>query len=171
MNGGRKVNKEDSKPQSEENPTPPAIPIYIPAQPSNLEADIFGQEIASGVNFDKYAHIPVNVTGSDLAPPVHSFAACELSPLLAENIRKSGYTSPTPIQQHAIPTILKSRDLMACAQTGSGKTASFLVPIIQKLLADEKPMEMGQPHVVVVTPTRELGIQVFFSYCIKYNKS
>lgn len=140
----------------------PPQPIYIPATPSDLEADIFGQEIASGVNFDKYAHIPVNVTGNDLVPPMHSFVACELSPLLAENIGKSGYTNPTPIQQHAIPTILNGRDLMGCAQTGSGKTASFLVPIVQKLLADGRPMEMGRPHVVIVTPTRELGIQVRF---------
>lgn len=102
----------------------------------------------------------MNVTGNNLIEPIHSFAACELSALLAENIRKSGYSYPTPIQKHAIPTVFNGRDLMGCAQTGSGKTASFLVPIIEKLLTDERPMEMGRPQVVIVTPTRELAIQV-----------
>lgn len=78
-----------------------------------------------------------------------------------ENIKKSGYTVPTPIQKNSIPIILAKRDLMACAQTGSGKTAAFLVPIIQILLDDSKEMSVGKPHVVIISPTRELTIQIY----------
>lgn len=76
-------------------------------------------------------------------------------------MKRSGYTKPTPIQKNSIPIILAGRDLMACAQTGSGKTAAFLLPIIQILLEDNKDMSIGKPHVVIISPTRELSIQIY----------
>ncbi len=68
--------------------------------------------------------------------PVSTFAEANLRKLLNENVEKSGYLKPTPIQKHAIPCVLAKRDLMGCAQTGSGKTAAFLLPILHTLLED-----------------------------------
>lgn len=136
------------------------IPQYIPPQLSQNEDEIFGQEIGTGVNFDKYSDIPINVTGSNVAKPLSTFKDCELWPRLMQNIVKCNYSKLTPIQQHAIPNLVNGRDVMGCAQTGSGKTAAFLVPIIDTLLKFEQPMESCRPHVVIVTPTRELAIQV-----------
>lgn len=148
--------------KSADNTTKPQSPKehYIPPQLSNDETEIFGQEIGTGVNFGKYAKIPVKVTGNNVSKALSTFDDCDLSPLLIQNIRKSKYTHLTPIQQHAIPNILNGRDLMGCAQTGSGKTAAFLMPMIQILLSDNRPTNAGRPHVVIVTPTRELAIQV-----------
>lgn len=59
-----------------------------------------------------------------------------------------------------MPVIAAGRDLMACAQTGSGKTAAFLLPILSSLLKNNAPVSVGKPHAVIVSPTRELAIQV-----------
>lgn len=84
---------------------------------------------------------------------------------MVENILKSGYKKPTPIQKHALPIIMGGRDLMGCAQTGSGKTAAFLIPIINVLLQDPRDLVTGpsgaQPQVLIVSPTRELTMQIF----------
>lgn len=64
------------------------------------------------------------MSGEDIPNPIASFESSGLRPHLLENIKKSGYTKPTPIQKYAIPIILNGRDLMGCAQTGSGKTVS-----------------------------------------------
>ncbi|VVC29257.1 Helicase, C-terminal,Helicase superfamily 1/2, ATP-binding domain,P-loop containing nucleoside [Cinara cedri] len=78
-----------------------------------------------------------------------------LSPLLMDNLMKSGYTVPTPIQTQSIPIMLQKRQIFACAPTGSGKTAAFLVPIIHHL---SKPMNKGF-RALIVSPTRELAKQ------------
>ena len=80
----------------------------------------------------RYENIPVAVTGENKPKEITQFAAAGLRPLLMENVTKSGYRVPTPVQKNAIPIIMAGRDLMACAQTGSGKTAAFLLPIIHK---------------------------------------
>lgn len=64
----------------------------------------------------------MNVSGEGVPPPIESFETSGLRPHLLENVVKSGYKKPTPIQKHAIPIIMNGRDLMGCAQTGSGKT-------------------------------------------------
>lgn len=67
------------------------------------------------------------MSGENCPKPIKSFEDAGFRPLVLENtIKKSGYTKPTPIQKHSIPIIMAGRDLMACAQTGSGKTVSFL---------------------------------------------
>src|SRR5918993_3375878 len=71
-----------------------------------------------------------------------------------------GYTEPTPIQQQGIPVILSGRDLIGCAETGTGKTAAFLLPIIQKI--SEKPRP--GVRVLVLAPTRELTTQIHKNY-------
>src|SRR5690606_19304464 len=75
-------------------------------------------------------------------------------------IEEEGYTSPTPIQEQAIPKILNGHDVMGCAQTGTGKTAAFSIPVLQ-LLA-ERPEAKGKRKIktLILTPTRELAIQI-----------
>ena len=88
---------------------------------------------------------------------------------IIEALEEKGYTQPTPIQEQAIPILLKRRDLLGCAQTGTGKTAAFAIPIIQ-LIEQNKDDQTGKRKVkaLVVTPTRELAIQIgenFTAYC------
>lgn len=138
---------------------------YIPPDPTDDEEIMFGTGITSGINFSKYDNIRVKVSGENAVQPINSFEEAGLRELIYKNIRKSGYTIPTPIQKYALPTIMMGRDLMACAQTGSGKTAAFLIPIINTLL--ESPSELiitstsVEPQAVIMTPTRELTIQIF----------
>jgi ATP-dependent RNA helicase RhlE len=86
------------------------------------------------------------------------FSELNLSPALQEGIKEMGYEEATPIQEEAIPPALAGRDLIGCAQTGTGKTAAFLLPALQRLLNDEHKTK--NPRVVVLAPTRELVIQV-----------
>lgn len=79
---------------------------------------------------------------------------------ILENIKRSGYDIPTPIQKTAIPIIKHGRDLMACAQTGSGKTAAFLLPMINAMVENPVENDIGYPQAVIVSPTRELALQV-----------
>ncbi|MEK7622020.1 MAG: DEAD/DEAH box helicase [Patescibacteria group bacterium] len=86
--------------------------------------------------------------------PEHSFASFSIDERLKKNIIGKGYTSPTPIQDRAIPHILQGKDVVGIANTGTGKTAAFLIPIIHKVL--KNPRE----PVLIVVPTRELAIQI-----------
>ncbi len=83
-----------------------------------------------------------------------------IEPVL-QALSKEGYTSPTPIQQQAIPAILQKRDLLGCAQTGTGKTAAFTIPILQ-LMQMQEPLQGATREVqtLILTPTRELAIQI-----------
>jgi ATP-dependent RNA helicase RhlE len=80
-----------------------------------------------------------------------------LIPALAEAVRDMGYTRPTPIQAEAIPVVLAGRDLIACASTGTGKTAAFLLPILQRLHGGTSH---GRLRALVLSPTRELALQI-----------
>ncbi|KAJ9590059.1 hypothetical protein L9F63_016821, partial [Diploptera punctata] len=103
----------------------------------------------------------ISVIGSAVPPPVDSFQKLQedfnISPTLLQNVLASGYTEPTPIQMQAIPIMLQDRQIFACAPTGSGKTAAFLIPIIHQL---KKPMKLGF-RAVIVSPTRELASQTY----------
>ena len=87
-----------------------------------------------------------------------------IEPLL-KALKNEGYTTPTPIQEKAIPIVLKRQDLLGCAQTGTGKTAAFAIPILQ-ILCQEPPAERGQKPIraLILTPTRELAIQIDESF-------
>ncbi|XP_069695120.1 ATP-dependent RNA helicase vasa-like [Periplaneta americana] len=139
--------------------------VYIPPEPTDDEDTMFTGGISTGMNFDKYDFIQVKVTGENVPLPIERFENSGLRQLLMDNITKSGYTRPTPVQKNAIPIIMGGRDLMACAQTGSGKTAAFLLPIIHMILNDPKDLivtaEHCEPHAVIVSPTRELTLQIF----------
>ncbi|MDG3085593.1 DEAD/DEAH box helicase [Vibrio hannami] len=94
-----------------------------------------------------------------------AFSSLKLVPSLLDVVQELGYSEPTPIQQKAIPHVLDGCDLLAGAQTGTGKTAAFSLPIIQKLLEDPKELSSQDNFVraLIVTPTRELAQQVFDS--------
>jgi ATP-dependent RNA helicase RhlE len=89
-----------------------------------------------------------------------SFADLALDKSLLSAIAEQGYTKPTPIQAQAIPLVLAGKDLLAAAQTGTGKTAGFTLPILQRLIAHPRKEVPGQPRVLILTPTRELAAQV-----------
>ena len=84
-----------------------------------------------------------------------SFDNLGLDPRLLEAVARMGYTEPTPIQREAIPLALAGRDVVGCAQTGTGKTAAFVLPILQRI-----PAKPGGVRALVVTPTRELAAQI-----------
>jgi len=138
--------------------------IYVPKQ--TADEDLFKEHnnVSSGVNFSAYDNIPVEVKGDKVPRPITSFD-CGLRPLLADNIKRSKYKTPTPVQKNALPIVMAKRDLMACAQTGSGKTAAFLLPIIHDLLETGDSNNCGSsvqtPQAVVISPTRELAIQIW----------
>ncbi|GCC26718.1 hypothetical protein chiPu_0005136 [Chiloscyllium punctatum] len=145
---------------------------YVPPPPPEEESAIFSR-YQTGINFDKYDDILVDVSGFNVPPAILSFDEAHLCETLNKNINKAGYLKPTPVQKHGIPIVLSGRDLMACAQTGSGKTAAFLLPIIEMLLrgnaASSRFKELQEPDVVIVAPTRELINQIYlearkFSY-------
>jgi ATP-dependent RNA helicase RhlE len=79
---------------------------------------------------------------------------------LADRCKSLGFTEPTPIQKQAIPVVLDGSDLIGCASTGTGKTAAFLLPILQKLTTDKQQPAKRAARVLVLTPTRELASQV-----------
>ena len=79
---------------------------------------------------------------------------------LQKAVEESGYTQPTPIQLAAIPKLLEGCDLLGCAQTGTGKTAAFALPILQRLVKTNRRLEPRQPRVLILTPTRELAVQI-----------
>lgn len=119
----------------------------------------------TGINFDAYEDIPVETSGSNVPPPVNTFAEIDLGEALNQNIRRCKYVKPTPVQRHAIPISLGGRDLMACAQTGSGKTAAFCFPIINGIMRDpiiQRPRGTRTvfPLALILSPTRELSSQV-----------
>ena len=91
------------------------------------------------------------------------FNELKLEKNILKALREAGYTEPTPIQQQAIPPVLEGCDLMGCAQTGTGKTCAFSVPIIQRLGANRS--KKGTIRALILTPTRELALQIYENVC------
>uniref|UniRef100_A0A1I8FSF2 RNA helicase n=1 Tax=Macrostomum lignano TaxID=282301 RepID=A0A1I8FSF2_9PLAT len=145
-----------------------------------MERELFSGT-TTGINFDDYDSIPVEMTGPDRESiqPVESFASMtDFHPVIGNAVKLIGYQKPTPVQKWAIPTTLAKRDLMACAQTGSGKTAAFLVPILNLMYTEGPGHSQAAvranrrkqfPVALVLAPTRELASQIYdearkFSY-------
>ncbi|EEB05760.1 ATP-dependent RNA helicase Sum3 [Schizosaccharomyces japonicus yFS275] len=140
-----------------------------------LERQLFGSaevpKQTTGINFEKYDNIPVEVTGAEIEA-VNEFTNPPLNPHLLTNIKLSGYVQPTPVQKYSVPIVTSGRDLMACAQTGSGKTAGFLFPILSQAF-DQGPAPIphdedsalgyrsrkAYPTTLILAPTRELVCQ------------
>ncbi|MBL8482015.1 MAG: DEAD/DEAH box helicase, partial [Rhodocyclaceae bacterium] len=97
-----------------------------------------------------------------------NFSDLDLLPELLQAVADSGYTEPTPIQRQAIPVVLAGRDVMGGAQTGTGKTAGFTLPLLQRLAptANTSPSPARHPvRALILCPTRELALQVHESVC------
>lgn len=90
----------------------------------------------------------------------NSFKTLGFAPQLEKLIEANGFTSPTPIQMKAIPLVRQGYDLLAAAQTGTGKTAAFVLPMLQKMIEEPTLYQKRVPRVLVLTPTRELAAQV-----------
>lgn len=88
------------------------------------------------------------------------FSSLDLIPPLLKALEEEGYTTPTPIQAQSIPIVLQGIDLLGCAQTGTGKTAAFALPILQLLGANRVFDKKRKIRTLIVTPTRELAIQI-----------
>jgi ATP-dependent RNA helicase DDX3X len=148
-----------------------------PANP-RVERDLFGtpddpSKQHSGINFEKYDDIPVEASGQDVPEPILNFTNPPLDDHLISNIGLARYTVPTPVQKYSIPIVMGGRDLMACAQTGSGKTGGFLFPILSQAFIhgpSTAPAAQGgnfgrqrkaYPTSLVLAPTRELVSQIY----------
>ncbi|KZV21313.1 DEAD-box ATP-dependent RNA helicase 37-like [Dorcoceras hygrometricum] len=129
--------------------------------------EAFCSQENTGINFDAYEDIPVETSGRNVPPPVNTFVEIDLGEALNRNIRRCKYVKPTPVQRYAIPISIAGRDLMACAQTGSGKTAAFCFPIISGVMKSSQSTRrpphvprMSFPLALILAPTRELSIQI-----------
>ncbi|KAA8622981.1 ATP-dependent RNA helicase DED1 [Pyrenophora tritici-repentis] len=152
---------------------------HVPGPPNQrVERDLFGvpndpSKQQTGINFEKYDDIPVEASGQGVPEPVTRFTNPPLDDHLLSNIELSGYKVPTPVQKYSIPIVMGGRDLMACAQTGSGKTGGFLFPILAQAFQNgpSPPPQQAQggygrqrkayPTSLVLAPTRELVSQIF----------
>eukprot|EP01115_Flamella_aegyptia_P009462 TRINITY_DN40461_c0_g1_i1.p1 TRINITY_DN40461_c0_g1~~TRINITY_DN40461_c0_g1_i1.p1 ORF type:complete len:677 (-),score=217.80 TRINITY_DN40461_c0_g1_i1:67-2097(-) len=144
-------------------------------EPNPFEGQV-PKEDNQKIDYERYDEIPVETSGRDCPAPIEHFLDIELGSSLEANIKLAGYDRPTPVQRYSIPTVVSGRDLMACAQTGSGKTAAFLFPIISLLLRTTPPSDIGGfgrrkicPLALILAPTRELACQIYdeakkFSY-------
>ncbi|KAF9583292.1 hypothetical protein BGW38_009808, partial [Lunasporangiospora selenospora] len=171
--------------QEERTPWAPERPVYDwkpeyteESAPTDeeLEDSLFGTEdrILTGASFDEYDRIEPSF--KDIPQnhkPIKNFGDANFHPTILKNIERMSLKVPTPIQKHAIPLLLDGHDMMACAQTGSGKTVAFLAPILSKLAhhisndTEETQNRPGaritqvRPQVLIIIPTRELAIQIF----------
>ncbi|PWN43328.1 DEAD-domain-containing protein [Ceraceosorus guamensis] len=144
---------------------------------ARTQKELFGEagdglSQGTGINFDKYGDIPVDASGRDVPEPVTEFTSPPIDPHLLSNIQLARYTNPTPVQKYSIPIVEMGRDLMGCAQTGSGKTGGFLFPILSALFTHgppPPPPEMANggfgrrkafPTTLILAPTRELVSQI-----------
>jgi len=164
---------------------------FIPAAPSELKLNPFENLDSSKLDtirgdMLKYNEAKITIEGESCPPPIDSFEEIELDPMLMKNIQSSGFKKPVAAQRYSLPIVLSGRDLMTCAQTGSGKTVAFLFPIITSLAKRESPhsskfgdfrtghvkpvdsakrmsssvMMTASPTALILTPTRELAAQI-----------
>ena len=96
-----------------------------------------------------------------------SFNNLQLIEPILKALSNEGYTTPTPIQEQAIPVVLQHKDLLGCAQTGTGKTAAFAIPMLQLMHEEQQKQQPGARRnikALILTPTRELAIQIDESF-------
>jgi len=146
---------------------------------ARLERELFHKEIqqTTGINFEKYDQIPCETSGNDVPEPIAEYTVDTIGEDLIRNTGLCGYTKPTPVQKYSVPIGSAGRDMMACAQTGSGKTAGFLFPVIMSMCQkggntsrDGSASRKSFPQALVLAPTRELASQIYeearkFTYC------
>ncbi|KAM5476917.1 putative RNA helicase [Microsporum audouinii] len=145
-----------------------------------LEQMLFKDEYIPRVGklLENLRQIKVTAETTERPDPIKSFDEAGLHPIMLNNIKLCGYVVPTPVQAYCIPAVMTGHDLIAVAQTGSGKTAAFLIPVLSRLMGKAKKLaaprpDLGngfnesldavraEPLVLVVVPTRELATQIF----------
>ncbi|KAJ8670108.1 hypothetical protein QAD02_001367 [Eretmocerus hayati] len=159
--GGGRWNEDDRRGGKNIDWTQPLV------RDERVELELFGER-STGINFSKYEDIPVDASGDDIPPHISSFEEVKLTEIIKNSIELAGYDKPTPVQKYAIPIIINRRDVMACAQTGSGKTAAFLVPILNQIYESgpipappNASRRKQYPLGLVLAPTRELATQIY----------
>ncbi|OAR01146.1 hypothetical protein LLEC1_06088 [Akanthomyces lecanii] len=166
-----------------------AAPIYqwdddygdVGPKIEQLELELFGDPATrherTGLDFRRIESIEVKQEGPVKIDPINSFKDAGLHPVMLENVKLAGYDHPTPIQKFTIPAIVQGRDVIGIAQTGSGKTGAYLIPILSRLMGKAKKLAAPRPNpakfcegrdevtaeplVLIVAPTRELAVQIF----------
>ncbi|XP_029939948.1 probable ATP-dependent RNA helicase DDX59 [Salarias fasciatus] len=101
----------------------------------------------------------IETQGTDVCRPIIEFEHCGFPTTLSGNLKKAGYQAPTPVQMQMVPVGLTGRDVIASADTGSGKTIAFLLPVVVRAL-EKSAQTVGCPVALILTPTRELAIQI-----------
>ena len=147
------------------------------------EVALFGKQGAQGINFSKYDNIKVEVKSGSSNDDTKEMTFTDYSQLqlpskqLQSNIKLMNYRKSTPIQRHAVPLGIHGHDLMCCAQTGSGKTCAFLLPVVVNLVGNsngkgqqmkngnknnqqQQQHEPASPKCIILAPTRELASQI-----------
>ncbi len=146
------------------------------------EKQLFGEVKQTGINYEVYNRIDINFNPNDVDPTTgekipelampslcNTFEEMKVCSLLKDNIRRMNYKIPTPVQKAVVPLALLGRDLISTAQTGSGKSAAYLIPIIEKCMSfvgAERRAEldaaagMALPLALILAPTRELSVQI-----------
>jgi len=127
------------------------------------EESLFVQNENASSVIEVYEDIPVEVVPEVV--PLESFSSLGAHPELAKNLAKLNFSKPTPVQKYAIPVIKSGHNLMACAQTGSGKTGSYLIPILARMIQNGPPAPSrrreARPVALMLAPTRELSQQIY----------
>ncbi|XP_032232165.2 probable ATP-dependent RNA helicase vasa-like isoform X3 [Nematostella vectensis] len=139
---------------------PPPITYIPPELPDNIDL-LFQDAPHTGIKFDNYENIPSKVSGENQPPKITSFNELPFGEQLMANISRAGYRRPTPVQKAALPIVMAGRDLMACAQTGSGKTAAYMLPVLTSLIKQGLNAPPRSPLALCVAPTRELAKQIY----------
>lgn len=168
------------------------LPGKTPEEMAHDHWRLFKDEDQAGADFDRYEDVPFTLTGpngEETDIPVftefkdlfeHEVWNQFMPPELINNLQLLHFHRPTPVQRFAIPCALIGRDVMCCAQTGSGKTAAFLIPVIASMMQHGKQTGAAQepywgsvkPDTLIITPTRELCVQTFTDaerFCHKTN--
>ena len=111
--------------------------------------------------------LPGNSSGPTLRKiQLKNFESMEMFAPLKKAIRDQKYETPTPIQAQTIPPAIKGLDILGCAQTGTGKTAAFALPILDYIGAEDPRVESKRPTALILAPTRELAIQISESFSV-----
>lgn len=165
MGMGTGVDVFNRKDKNGDERTPPQQPAVDTGGVGESEAGYSYREdrFISGLTEEQVQRIKqelgIETQGSNVRRPILEFEHCGFPAMLSGNLKKAGYEAPTPVQMQMVPVGLSGRDVIASADTGSGKTVAFLLPVVVRAL-EKATHGAGSPVALILTPTRELAIQI-----------
>ncbi|XP_045906612.1 probable ATP-dependent RNA helicase DDX59 [Micropterus dolomieu] len=165
MGMGTGVDVFNRKDKNGDERTPPQQPAVDTGGVGESEAGYSYREdrFISGLTEEQVQRIKqelgIETQGSNVRRPILEFEHCGFPATLSGNLKKAGYEAPTPVQMQMVPVGLSGRDVIASADTGSGKTVAFLLPVVVRAL-EKATHGVGSPVALILTPTRELAIQI-----------